>query len=55
MVWSRPRGSGAAYRQFRGKRLERGLGGDSEYGGQGLPGLIAAATVEIWNFGQHGL
>jgi 3-(methylthio)propanoyl-CoA dehydrogenase len=26
-----------------------GLSGDPEYGGQGLPGLIAAATVEMWN------
>ena len=41
-------GFGAAYRQFV-ENGWNGLGGDSEYGGQGLPGLIAAATVEIWN------
>ena len=41
-------GFGAAYRQF----IENGwngLGGDPEYGGQGLPGLVAAAAVEMWN------
>jgi alkylation response protein AidB-like acyl-CoA dehydrogenase len=26
-----------------------GLGGDPEYGGQGLPSLVHAATVEMWN------
>jgi alkylation response protein AidB-like acyl-CoA dehydrogenase len=41
-------GFGAAYRRFV-ENGWNGLGGDSEYGGQGLPGLIAAATVEIWN------
>jgi 3-(methylsulfanyl)propanoyl-CoA dehydrogenase len=41
-------GFGAAYRQFV-ENGWNGLGGDPEYGGQGLPGLIAAATVEIWN------
>jgi acyl-CoA dehydrogenase len=25
------------------------LGGDPAYGGQGLPGLVAAATAEMWN------
>ncbi|MGB9649255.1 MAG: acyl-CoA dehydrogenase N-terminal domain-containing protein, partial [Stellaceae bacterium] len=41
-------GFAAAYRRF----VENGWGGlsgDPEYGGQGLPGLIAAATVEMWN------
>ncbi|HEX4598188.1 MAG TPA: acyl-CoA dehydrogenase N-terminal domain-containing protein, partial [Burkholderiaceae bacterium] len=41
-------GFGAAYRQFV-ENGWNGLGGDPEYGGQGLPGLISAATVEIWN------
>src|SRR5580692_3942051 len=41
-------GFGAAYRQFV-ENGWNGLGGDPEYGGQGLPGLIAAATVEMWN------
>src|SRR5438128_2041430 len=41
-------GFGAAYRQFV-ENGWNGIGGDPEYGGQGLPGLIAAATVEIWN------
>jgi alkylation response protein AidB-like acyl-CoA dehydrogenase len=41
-------GFGAAYRQFV-ENGWNGLGSDPEYGGQGLPGLIAAATVEIWN------
>ena len=26
-----------------------GLGGDPEFGGQGLPSLVLAATVEMWN------
>jgi alkylation response protein AidB-like acyl-CoA dehydrogenase len=26
-----------------------GLNADPEYGGQGLPGVIAAAAVEMWN------
>ena len=41
-------GFGAAYRQF----IDNGwssLSGDPEYGGQGLPGLVAAATAEMWN------
>jgi 3-(methylthio)propanoyl-CoA dehydrogenase len=41
-------GFGAAYRQF----VENGwtgLSGDPEYGGQGLPSVIMAATVEMWN------
>ncbi|MBV8093859.1 MAG: acyl-CoA dehydrogenase C-terminal domain-containing protein [Acetobacteraceae bacterium] len=41
-------GFGAAYRQF----MENGwnaLSGDPEYGGQGLPGLVSAAAVEMWN------
>jgi 3-(methylthio)propanoyl-CoA dehydrogenase len=38
----------AAYRQFV-ENGWNGLSGDPEHGGQGLPGLIAAATVEIWN------
>ena len=25
------------------------MSGDPEYGGQGLPGLVAAAAVEMWN------
>src|SRR5208282_859583 len=41
-------GFGAAYRQFVDNGWN-GLNGDPEYGGQGLPGLIAAATVEMWN------
>jgi 3-(methylthio)propanoyl-CoA dehydrogenase len=41
-------GFGAAYRQFV-ENGWNGLAGDPEYGGQGLPGLIAAATVEMWN------
>src|SRR5271170_6886136 len=41
-------GFGAAYRQFVDNGWN-GLSGDPEYGGQGLPGLIAAAAVEIWN------
>jgi acyl-CoA dehydrogenase len=41
-------GFGAAYRQFVDNGWT-GLNGDPEYGGQGLPGLIAAATVEMWN------
>src|SRR5215475_7444574 len=41
-------GFGAAYRQFVDNGWN-GLGGDPEYGGQGLPGLVAAATVEMWN------
>jgi len=41
-------GFGGAYRQF----IDNGwssLSGDPEYGGQGLPGLVAAATAEMWN------
>ena len=41
-------GFGVAYRQF----IDNGwssLSGDPEYGGQGLPGLVAAATAERWN------
>src|SRR5207248_788159 len=38
----------AAYRRFV-ENGWNGLSGDPEYGGQGLPGLIAAATVEMWN------
>ncbi len=41
-------GFGAAYHKF----VEggwNGLGGDPEYGGQGLPSLVLAATVEMWN------
>jgi 3-(methylthio)propanoyl-CoA dehydrogenase len=41
-------GFGAAYRQFVNNGWN-GLSGDPEYGGQGLPGLVAAATVEMWN------
>src|SRR5262245_28587905 len=41
-------GFGAAYRQFVDNGWN-GLGGDPEHGGQGLPGLVAAATVEMWN------
>src|SRR6202045_3960985 len=41
-------GFAAAYRRFV-ENGWNGLGGDPEYGGQGLPGLIAAATVEMWN------
>src|SRR6516225_6779941 len=41
-------GFGAAYRQFV-ENGWNGLSGDPEYGGQGLPWLVAAATVEMWN------
>jgi len=41
-------GFGAAYRRFVDNGWN-GLGGDPEYGGQGLPGLVAAAAVEMWN------
>ena len=41
-------GFGAAYRQFVDNGWN-GLSGDPEYGGQGLPWLLAAATVEMWN------
>jgi alkylation response protein AidB-like acyl-CoA dehydrogenase len=41
-------GFGAAYRQF----VDNGwnaLSGDPEHGGQGLPSVVAAAAVEMWN------
>jgi 3-(methylthio)propanoyl-CoA dehydrogenase len=41
-------GFGLAYRQF----VDNGwsaLSGDPAYGGQGLPGLVSAAAVEMWN------
>jgi alkylation response protein AidB-like acyl-CoA dehydrogenase len=41
-------GFAAAYRRFVDNGWN-GLGGDPEYGGQGLPGLVAAAAVEMWN------
>jgi alkylation response protein AidB-like acyl-CoA dehydrogenase len=41
-------GFAAAYRRFV-ENGWNGLGGDPEYGGQGLPGLTAAAAVEMWN------
>src|SRR6266478_3212057 len=41
-------GFGQAYRQFV-ENGWNGLSGDPEYGGQGLPWLIAAAAVEMWN------
>jgi 3-(methylthio)propanoyl-CoA dehydrogenase len=41
-------GFGAAYRQFV-ENGWNGLSGAPEYGGQGLPSLIMAATVEMWN------
>ncbi len=41
-------GFGAAYRQFVDNGWN-GLGGDTEYGGQGLPGLIAAPTGALMN------
>jgi acyl-CoA dehydrogenase len=41
-------GFAKAYRQFV-ENGWNGLSGDPEYGGQGLPGLIAAATIEMWN------
>jgi alkylation response protein AidB-like acyl-CoA dehydrogenase len=41
-------GFAAAYRQFV-ENGWNGLSGDPEYGGQGLPSLIMAATVEMWN------
>jgi len=41
-------GFAAAYRQFV-QNGWNGLSADPEYGGQGLPRLVAAATVEMWN------
>src|SRR5260370_19265093 len=41
-------GFAAAYRRFVDNGWN-GLGGDPEFGGQGLPGLVAAAAVEMWN------
>ena len=41
-------GFAAAYQRFVDNGWN-GLGGDPEYGGQGLPGLVAAAAVEMWN------
>ena len=41
-------GFAAAYRRFVDNGWN-GLSGDPEYGGQGLPGLLAAAAVEMWN------
>src|SRR6201987_1440195 len=41
-------GFAAAYRQFV-ENGWNGLSGDPEYGGQGLPSLIMAGTVEMWN------
>jgi acyl-CoA dehydrogenase len=41
-------GFAAAYRRFVDNGWN-GLGGDPEYGGQALPGLLAAAAVEMWN------
>jgi 3-(methylthio)propanoyl-CoA dehydrogenase len=41
-------GFGAAYRRFVDNGWN-GLGCDPEYGGQGVPGLVAAAVVEMWN------
>jgi alkylation response protein AidB-like acyl-CoA dehydrogenase len=41
-------GFAAAYRQFV-QNGWNGLSADPEYGGQGLPWLVAAATVEMWN------
>jgi acyl-CoA dehydrogenase len=47
-VVTTPKGFRDAYRQFR----EAGwpaLGGDPEYGGQGLPHLVSGMVSEIWN------
>ena len=41
-------GFAAAYRRFV-ENGWNGLSGDPEYGGQGLPGVIGAATIEMWN------
>jgi len=41
-------GFAAAYRRFIDNGWN-GLGGDPEYGGQGLPEPVAAAAVEMWN------
>src|ERR1700739_2776533 len=41
-------GFGAAYRQFV-ENGWNGLSGDPEYGGQGLPSVMMAATVEMWD------
>ncbi|MBV8335655.1 MAG: acyl-CoA dehydrogenase N-terminal domain-containing protein, partial [Alphaproteobacteria bacterium] len=41
-------GFGAAYRQFV-ENGWNGLSGAPEYGGQGPPSLMMAATVEMWN------
>jgi acyl-CoA dehydrogenase len=43
-----PDGFCAAYRRFV-ENGWNGLNGDTEYGGQGLPWLIGAAAVEMWN------
>ena len=41
-------GFGSAYLQFVAGGWN-GLSGDPDYGGQGLPELLHAATVEMWN------
>jgi len=41
-------GFGEAYGRFVDNGWN-GLSGDPEYGGQGLPGLVAAAAIEMWN------
>src|SRR6201996_8091681 len=41
-------GFAKAYRQF-AEGGWSGLSGDPEFGGQGLPELLHAATVEMWN------
>src|SRR5260370_2376561 len=41
-------GFAAAYRRFV-ENGWNGLGRDPEFGGQGLPGLVAASAVEMWN------
>ena len=43
-----PDGFGAAYRQFVANGWNA-LSGDPELGGQGLPDVVAAAAVEMWN------
>ncbi len=41
-------GFAAAYRRFV-ENGWNGLSADPEFGGQGLPGMIGAATIEMWN------
>ena len=46
-------GFAQAYRQFSSGGWS-GLSGDPKFGGQGLPELLHAATVEMWNSSKIG-